>query len=160
MGFEKYIGELIATGGPIAAGIGIVLLVLIFGLKKAGVSAVFGDRKTLVDDEKLTAVQSTVDKIDEKIETVARRVSAVERDIEQRATREEVHEIKIALARHEGRMAVIEQIGKATNSAVERIETYMFEYGVQSQAARIRAQMAREQAAREQAAIDQARNEE
>lgn len=139
MGIEKLFTELIQTGGPIAAAIGVVLLVLFVGLKFTGVTAVFGERKTVVDDGKLSAVTTGIGRIESKLETVEQRIAVVERDVEARATRSEVHDIQLALAKFEGRMDLLAQIGKETNATVERIDGYMFDYGVRAAAARLRA---------------------
>ena len=138
MGFEKFAFDLISGASPIFIGICAVILALFLGLKYAGVGVAFGNQKKLVDDGQLAKVAKGVETIGGKLETVEQRLATVEHDLDQRATRTEVHEIQLALARYEGRMSVIEQVGKATNASVERIEGYMFEYGVRANAARMR----------------------
>lgn len=122
--------SLVETAGPVAAGIVAVLAIMFVGLKWSGVGFTIGSRTTLVDDGKFDAVAAGVQGIADKIESVERRVTAVEQDVETRATREEVHEIKLAIAESKGQMAVLGEIGRQTRSSVERIEGYMLEIGM------------------------------
>ena len=121
--------ELAKSAGPAVAAIVCVIVVMFFGLKWTGVGFTIGSKKTLVDDDKMDGVAAGITHIGDRLDEIDKRVTAVERDIDQRPTKDDFFEVKLALARYEGEMKVIKEVGKQTNATVERIENFMLESG-------------------------------
>lgn len=124
---DSLVPKLIEQAGPVAAGIAVVLLVLFFGLKWTGLLATIGDRKKLVDSGQMTEVANSLAGIKQSLDGLATRMTTVERDIEKRATQDEVHELEISFTRLEGRFDYLESTMKATAAGVTRIEDFMYE---------------------------------
>lgn len=122
--FERY-GLL---GLVVAASSILVVLGTVFVLKRSGFTA-FGDKSKLVDDAKIDGVARDVKDIKEtlgdQISRVERRVTAVERDVQDRPTKTEIHNLQLALARMEGRFDLTESAVRATGASVTRMEDFL-----------------------------------
>ena len=135
MSYDKILSGAFEQGGVlalIAAGLVIaIVLGLVLVLKLTGFTAI-GDKSKLVDNEKVDGVVKGISDIRSNLETLDKRMTHIESEIESRVTRDEIHELERAFLKLEGRLLVMEQIGNQTNHAVSRIEGYMFEYGVKA----------------------------
>ncbi|EAU40177.1 hypothetical protein FP2506_11492 [Fulvimarina pelagi HTCC2506] len=111
--------------GLVVAGLVItVVLGVVFILKWTGFTA-FGDRSKLVDAKAIVKVSEGVDAIATDLKNLDRRVAAVEKDVGDRATRQEVHDLQLSIARMEGRFDLMEASMKAIGGSVTRMEDFL-----------------------------------
>ncbi|WP_158555157.1 DUF2730 family protein [Fulvimarina endophytica] len=96
--------------------------------------SLIGDRAKVVDPDRLDKVFGSIETMSEKLEerfkNLERRVADVESGLSDRPSRAEMHKIQLDFSDLKGRLGVMESVGQQTNAAVQRIEGYMFEYGV------------------------------
>ncbi|WP_147440315.1 hypothetical protein [Notoacmeibacter ruber] len=124
---NAFLMNLVEQAGPVAAGIAVVLLILFFGLKWSGAFAMIGSGKSVIDNERLDQLATGIENIGERLGSIEGRVAHVERGLDDRVRRSEVHDLDIALARMEGRLDMMAAASQATGASVTRIEDYLLQ---------------------------------
>lgn len=124
MGLETLLTEALKQGG--IAGLVVAATVLVVGtfMRTRGFALV-GDKSRLVDSEQLDEVAQGVSAMASKFDGLEARVTAVERGLGECATRDEVHDLELAMTRLDGRLDTMFATSKATNASVTRIEDFL-----------------------------------
>lgn len=130
MGVETIILALVKDGSVAALviAITIVLAIVFFGLflrNRAVVS--IGAKDKLVDNSQIVSIQ-------EQLGAIASKVNGLERDVHDRATKDEVHQIELSVTRMEGRIDAMATTVQATAHGVSRIEQFMLAAALQTTA--------------------------
>ena len=75
----------------------------------------------------LSGIKNELGKLNTKVSGIDTRLREVERDLEDRPTRAEFHQMDKILARYDERLNGIEKTTKATNHGVQRLEEFMIQ---------------------------------
>lgn len=127
MELEALITMLVEKGGVPGA---ILLTLLGFGLsvflifKRMGWTG-FGDKSKMVSSRRLDVIDDRLGGIEGHIQGVEQRLTRVERDLEDRPTRHELHEIQKTLVRIEERDKGRDDRMKAIGAGVSRVEDFL-----------------------------------
>jgi hypothetical protein len=87
----------------------------------------FGDKSKMVSSTRLDAIDRRLGGIEGHIQGVEQRLTSVERDLEDRPTRNEMHEIQKTLVRIEERDKGRDERIKAMGAGVSRIEGFLLD---------------------------------
>lgn len=120
MGSEDFLIDLALQGGPI----GIVVAVAVLGIGyflRGKVATIFSDKSKIVATGELKEIGQRLDQIDS-------RVQEVERDVQNRPTRDEFHQLQLQLTKMGGRIELSNSSITVIRSAVTRIEDFMLNY--------------------------------
>ena len=109
-----------------ALGAAVAVIVILLGVigKMFGFTAI-GDKSKLVDDTKIDKLNNGMEAIGARLETIERRITTVEHDVEARPTRQEIHALDLSMAKLDGRMGVFEAEIKAVRATVNRIDDFL-----------------------------------
>lgn len=77
-------------------------------------------------------IETRLDTLTSEVGGVKRRLTEVERDLEDRPTKADLHQLDLVLVRQDERMKAIENVTKATNAGVQRLEEFMIEASVKA----------------------------
>jgi len=117
---ENIILSILEHGG--LAGAVVVIVVLLGGFYLAKKGWLTSSRGEVVSSSQLSELKTAVSNLDT-------RVTMVEGDMKHLPTRDEFHELQIAVVRTDERMTGLEKTTTATNHAVLRIEDFMINTG-------------------------------
>lgn len=110
----------------LVAGVVVTLFVIVTLLKFFGFSGI-GDKHKLVDESKLSAVSVDISTVNQRLTTIDNRLSAVERDMPNRATREDVHRVELKNAEIRGEIRAQSATLQAMQTAIGRMEDGVYE---------------------------------
>ena len=120
MGGEDFLIDLALQGGPI----GIVVTIAVVGIGyflRGRNWSIFSDKSKIVATGELQEIGKRLDHIDN-------RVQEVERDIQNRPTRGEFHQLQIAMTKLGGRIDGVNGSLTRIDKAVTRIEDFMLNH--------------------------------
>ncbi len=119
--------KLITDYSP-ALGVGVFLTIVVIVLlsKFFGITVIVDKAKVVGDDRKITAVSGGVEKIKEQLSDIGKRLGEVEKEVSNRATRGEVHQLELAFTRLEGRIDAVSMTIQANTNSLTRIEEQMY----------------------------------
>ncbi|MEM7667524.1 MAG: hypothetical protein AAF317_00040 [Pseudomonadota bacterium] len=118
---------LLAAATPIGATVAVIMLGAWAIMRFTGWKGI-GDKNTLVKDEQMSKLNTTVSHLDKTLGTLDRRIAAVETDLKNRPTSDDVHQIETMVARMDERQKSMDRMVGATNASVNRMEQFMIDY--------------------------------
>lgn len=114
---SKLLIDLIKDGGPM--GIFVAIAVAVFGLylrATASSGKAKGPPRTAPEE---------LSRIADKVSNIDSRLAEVEHDLENRPTRDEMHQLQLTMTRMGGKIDLLQSITTGTGAAVTRIEDHL-----------------------------------
>lgn len=113
------------NAGPVATGVVLAVFAMVMILKALGFTGVTGDREKLDNGTKL--MSEGVAGVKTQLEDIDKRLGAVESDLHNRPTKDDIHRLEISFTRLEGQVLSSAATIQATAVAIGRIEDYMYQ---------------------------------